>query len=93
MKVLVTGGAGYVGSILCEHLLAAGHHVVVIDNLMYGEQNTVHVCANPRFDFVFGDVRDQDVLKPLIGEADRPSPWQRLLAPQPVSVIPWAPAP
>jgi len=70
MKVLVTGGAGYVGSILCEHLLAAGHHVVVIDNLMYGEQNLFHLCANPRFDFVFGDVRDQDVLKPLIGEAD-----------------------
>ena len=38
-KVLVTGGAGYLGSILCEHLLSVGYNVTVIDNLMYGQNS------------------------------------------------------
>ena len=50
--VLVTGGAGYLGSILCEHLLDAGFSVTVLDNLMYGQQSLFHLCANPAFDFM-----------------------------------------
>lgn len=70
MKVLVTGGSGYLGSILCEHLLQAGHEVTVYDSLMYGQPSLFHCCENPKFDFVFGDVRDAKALKPLIQKAD-----------------------
>jgi len=70
MRVLVTGGAGYVGSILCEHLLDAGCHVTVVDRLMYGEQNLFHLCANPRFQFIFGDARDPEAVKEPIEQAD-----------------------
>jgi nucleoside-diphosphate-sugar epimerase len=70
MRVLVTGGAGHLGCILNEHLLRAGHRVTVLDNLMYGEAPLFHLCANPDFDFVKGDARDERVLAPLIREAD-----------------------
>ncbi len=70
MKVLVTGGAGYLGSILVEHLLDAGHEVVVLDNLMYGERTLLHFCADPAFEFVQGDARDARVLGPLVAGAD-----------------------
>ena len=69
-RVLVTGGAGYVGSILTEHLLDADFFVTVIDNLMYGEQNLFHLGADPRFDFVFGDARDERLMRKHIAEAD-----------------------
>lgn len=68
--VLVTGGAGYLGSILCEHLLKAGCQVTVIDNLMYGQHSLFHLCANPRFEFAFGDVRDEGVMHGLVKKAD-----------------------
>lgn len=68
--VLVTGGAGYLGSILCEHLLNAGYKVTVIDNLMYGQHSLFHLCANSAFDFVFGDVRDKNLMRRLIKDAD-----------------------
>jgi nucleoside-diphosphate-sugar epimerase len=70
LRILVTGGAGYVGSILCEHLLAAGHHVTVLDNLAFGQQSLLQHCANPRFDFVLGDARDEGRLRPLVAAAD-----------------------
>lgn len=69
-RVLVTGAAGYVGSILCEHLLAAGHSVIALDNLSHGDQNLLHLCANPRFDFVHGDARDENLLRELVPRAD-----------------------
>jgi nucleoside-diphosphate-sugar epimerase len=69
-NILVTGGAGYLGSILCQHLLAAGHRVTVIDDLIYGQQSLFHFCADPNFDFVFGDVRDERRIRPLIAKAD-----------------------
>jgi len=69
-KVLITGGAGYIGSVLCEHLLDAGYCVTVVDNLMYGQHSLFHFCANPRFEFVFGDVRDETLMTKLIKEAD-----------------------
>jgi nucleoside-diphosphate-sugar epimerase len=70
MRILVTGGAGYIGSILCEHLLRAGHQVTVLDKLIYGEQSLFHLAANPDFDFVYGDARDQDVVQGLVRQAD-----------------------
>ena len=69
-RVLVTGGAGYLGSVLCEHLLDAGHQVTVIDSLLYGEPSLLHLCANPNFSFVFGDVRDEKLVRRLVKEAD-----------------------
>ncbi len=69
-RVLVTGGAGYLGSILCEHLLLAGHRVTVLDNLMYGQEPIFHLCANPNFDFVRGDVRDEATLRKLLAASD-----------------------
>src|SRR5437870_11311421 len=72
MRLLVTGGLGYLGSILCEHLLDAGHHVLAADNLMYGQgqQGLFHLCANPRFQFAKGDVRDEAFVKPLLRDRD-----------------------
>lgn len=70
MKILITGGAGYLGSILCEHLLDAGFSVTVLDSLIYGEQNLNHLCADPGFEFVRGDARDERVLRPLVKNAD-----------------------
>jgi nucleoside-diphosphate-sugar epimerase len=69
-RVLVTGGAGYLGSILCEHLLAGPYTVTVLDNLHYGQGSLFHLCGNPRFDFVYGDVRDETLLSRLVKNAD-----------------------
>jgi nucleoside-diphosphate-sugar epimerase len=70
MNVLITGGSGYLGSILCETLLNAGHGVTVLDNLMYGPSSLFHLCAHPGFEFVRGDARDEATLKPLVAKAD-----------------------
>jgi len=70
INVLVTGGAGYLGSVLCEHLLDAGYHVTAIDSLMYGQNSLFHLCANPAFDFIEGDVRNEDLMQGLIKDAD-----------------------
>ncbi len=69
-QVLVTGGAGYLGSILCEHLLKAGYRVTAIDRLIYGQHSLFQLCAHPSFDFVYGDVRDEKIMEPLIRKAD-----------------------
>ncbi|MGE0920242.1 NAD-dependent epimerase/dehydratase family protein [Trichlorobacter lovleyi] len=68
--VFITGGAGYLGSILCEHLLDKGYRVTVLDSLMYGEHNLNHLCANPDFDFHRGDARDEKLVGSLIRDAD-----------------------
>lgn len=68
--VLVTGGAGYLGSVLCEHLLDAGYQVTVIDNLMYRQHSLFHLCPNPHFEFVYGDVRDEEMMHRLVNDAD-----------------------
>jgi nucleoside-diphosphate-sugar epimerase len=70
LHVLVTGGAGYLGSVLCERLLTAGCRVTTVDNLMYQQSSLLHLCGNPAFDFVFGDVRDKDLMGRLVKEAD-----------------------
>ena len=70
MRILVTGGAGYIGSILCESLLDAGHEVVCLDRLLFGQHGPFHLCANPRFDFVRGDARDERVVRELVAKAD-----------------------
>jgi nucleoside-diphosphate-sugar epimerase len=68
--VLVTGGAGYLGSILCEHLLAAGYRVTAVDSLLFCQESLFHLCARPEFDFVRGDVRDEPLMRRLVATAD-----------------------
>ncbi|MBH52083.1 MAG: hypothetical protein CL785_02890 [Chloroflexi bacterium] len=70
MEVLITGGAGFLGSILCEHLLDEGHEVTVIDNLMYDQKNMFHLCSDPKFNFVYGDARDRTLMASLIKTPD-----------------------
>ena len=69
-KVLVTGGAGYLGSILVPELLDEGYEVTVIDNFMYKQTSLNHLCANPHFDIVRGDVRVETTMWPLLKKAD-----------------------
>lgn len=70
MRILITGGAGYLGSILTEHLLSKQYQVTVLDNLMYGEQSLFHFCANPNFDFIYGDTRNEALVKEHVASAD-----------------------
>ncbi|MFN8702601.1 MAG: NAD-dependent epimerase/dehydratase family protein [Rhodospirillales bacterium] len=70
LRILVTGGAGYLGSTLVPALLEAGHSVTVLDNFMFRQAPLAHVCAHPDFDVVRGDCRDAAVLKPLVAKAD-----------------------
>ena len=69
-SILVTGGAGYLGSILTPALLAEGHRVTVLDNFRFGQAPLNHLCADPNFDVQRGDARDPAVLKPLLQDAD-----------------------
>ena len=69
-KVLVTGAAGYIGSVLCEHLLDAGYAVVALDRMIYEPLALMHLCAEPRFEFVRGDVRDEGLIAKLVAQCD-----------------------
>ena len=64
-KVLITGGAGYLGSILTEVLLCHGYSVTVLDNLSYKQLSLTSFCHNSNFKFVQGDVRDKGLLQSL----------------------------
>jgi len=68
--VLVTGGAGYIGSVLVGHLLRRGYRVTVVDNLLYRQPSLFQYCHEPAFDFVRGDVRDEALMRKLIKSHD-----------------------
>lgn len=70
MKILLTGGAGYVGSVLAEELLDDGHDVIVLDNFMYRQTSLNHLCWRRRLEIERGDARDAETLRPLIAIAD-----------------------
>ena len=70
LRVLVTGGAGYIGTTLVPGLLQAGLHVTVLDNLMYGQATLLDCCSNARFDFVQGDIRDFELTNRLLSQFD-----------------------
>ena len=69
-RVLVTGGAGYLGSTLVPALLDRGFSVTVVDNFMYGQDSLSAVCYHPEFSLVRGDVRSMDTMRPLLKQAD-----------------------
>ena len=69
-RVLVTGGAGYLGSILVPALLDRGFEVTVVDNFMFGQDSLAAVCYHPNFTLVHGDARSMATMGPLIERAD-----------------------
>ena len=69
-NILVTGGAGYLGSTMVPELIKAGHKVTVLDNFVYGQNSLAHVCHDPNFKVVWGDIQLKDPLLPLMKEAD-----------------------
>lgn len=69
-NILVTGGAGYLGSTLVPDLLQAGHKVTVVDNFMFKQTSLHHVCHHPHFNIVKGDIRIESVMAPLVKKAD-----------------------
>lgn len=70
LKILVTGGAGYIGSILVPELIVEGYTVTVLDALIHSQNPLLECCFNPRFDFIKGDICDHDLMAKLIGQFD-----------------------
>ena len=70
MNILITGGAGYLGSVMTPHLLSKGHQVTVLDNFMFRQNSLADCCHYEGFQVVRGDCRDQATVKPLLKKAD-----------------------
>ena len=70
MKVLITGGAGYLGSVITETLLNNGYHVTCLDKLLFNQTSLLQHTSNTNFRFVYGDVRNEVELERLCNEAD-----------------------
>ena len=71
MKVLVTGGAGFIGSHLCQRLISMGHTVVAVDNLSTGViSNLADLKETSSFSFVRGSILDRELLRKLISESE-----------------------
>ena len=70
MNILVTGGAGYIGSLLVPNLLGQGHSVTVIDNFMYRQTSLSSSIRDEKLTLVFGDVRDESLMKAHLAKAD-----------------------
>ena len=62
MKILITGGAGYLGSIITKHMLDLGHDVTVLDNLLFNQISPLQFTSNTKYDFIYGDVRNEKLL-------------------------------
>ena len=70
MKILVTGGAGYLGSIMVGELLKKNHEVTVVDNFMYHQNSLANYFANDSFNVIQGDVRDLNLMKSEVAKVD-----------------------
>ena len=70
MKILITGGAGYIGSVLTPTLLALGHEVTVVDNFLFRQNTLADCCHQAAFQVVRGDCRDEALMKKLVAMAD-----------------------
>jgi nucleoside-diphosphate-sugar epimerase len=78
-NILVTGGAGYLGSTMVPDLLNVGYKVTVLDNFMYKQTSLNHVCNNPNFSVIKGDIRIESVMAPLLKKADMVIPLAALV--------------
>jgi nucleoside-diphosphate-sugar epimerase len=70
MKILITGGAGYLGSVITEKMLNAGHSVTVIDNLSFNQISPLQFTTNKKYNFIYGDVRNERLLRHEVGIHD-----------------------
>jgi nucleoside-diphosphate-sugar epimerase len=78
-RILCTGGAGFIGSVLVPALLDAGHRVTVLDNFMWRQNSLAHVCHDPNLEIVRGDVRDNLLMPGLLDDADMVIPLAALV--------------
>ena len=69
-KVLITGGAGYLGSVIVSKLLNVGYEVIVLDKLLFNQTSLLQYTSNPNFKFIYGDVRNEELLEKLCNEVD-----------------------
>tara|TARA_Y100000389_G_scaffold186339_1_gene206617 strand:- start:7875 stop:8813 length:939 start_codon:yes stop_codon:yes gene_type:complete len=69
-NILITGGAGYIGSVLVPELLTIGHKVTVIDNFMFDQSSLNHCCSDPNFHIVNGDIRHEKFIIPHYKSAE-----------------------
>ena len=69
-KVLITGGAGYIGTMLSTKLLEQGHHVTVVDLLKYDKGSLNHLYFHKNFNFICEDVRNKNLIKKLVRQND-----------------------
>lgn len=90
MNVLVTGGAGYLGSVLVPRLLDEGHDVTVLDNFLYHQTPLLDHCWNPRLSIVRGDARDEGLVKRLMQTVDAVFPLACLTGAPLCDKDPWA---
>jgi nucleoside-diphosphate-sugar epimerase len=79
LNILVTGGAGYIGSVLVPRLLQAGYGVTVLDNFMFGQTSLADCCCYDTFEVVRGDARDETLVKRLLSKADAAIPLAALV--------------
>ena len=70
MKILITGGAGYLGSVITGKMLSEGHEVIVLDKLIFNQVSLLSYTSNPNFKFIHGDVRNESLLERLCDESD-----------------------
>ncbi len=70
MKILVTGSAGYIGSVLVPELLKEGFGVIALDNFMYGQSSLLDCCHDKRLTVIRGDTRDKDLISKCLKESD-----------------------
>jgi nucleoside-diphosphate-sugar epimerase len=70
MKILITGGAGYIGSVVTDFLLKDGHTVIIIDSLKFNQLSLLPYVSHPNFKFVYGNVKDKILLKKLVDECE-----------------------
>ena len=70
MKILITGGAGYLGSVITKNMLDLGHEVTVVDNLTFKQTSPLQFTYNPKYNFIYGDVRNEGLLEKLVKSHD-----------------------